>query len=74
MSESKRKLSPLAGVLIHLVVMVAGIALATLANREWMPSHAWARWLGIAWGIVFLAHLVYAGVLGLASLGGHNPT
>jgi hypothetical protein len=73
-AKPRKELSPRVVLLLHVIAFGAGLKVAYVLNRSWMPEHAWARWLAIAWGVVLGIHVLYAGVLELLSMGGHNPT
>ena len=73
-AKSRWELSTRVVLLLHTIALIVGLKAAYALNRSWMPNHAWARWLAIVWGILFGIHLLYAGVLELLSMRGHDPT
>ncbi|RMG20005.1 MAG: hypothetical protein D6729_03845 [Deltaproteobacteria bacterium] len=42
----------------HFVLMVSGLALLALANRMLSPATLWVHWAALAWGLLFVGHLV----------------
>jgi hypothetical protein len=58
----------------HFVAFVLGMGIAVLLNRTLTPHVFWVPWLGLAWGLVFLVHVIVFAVVTLATLGQHNPT
>ncbi len=62
-----------AGLLLHAVAMMAGLAGAALANRFLSPGRPWFQWVALAWGAAFAVHLwrFTRGTLG--TMGGAAP-
>lgn len=59
---------------LHFTVMVLGLGGAAFLNRMLTPNVFWVTWVAIAWGAIFLVHVVIFALVTVASLGMHNPT
>ncbi len=60
--------------LIHFIALAVGLAAAFALNRFLTPGVGWARWLAVAWSILFVFHALLVAAVKLATLGFHNPT
>ena len=56
---------------IHFFVMLVGCATLVLFNRFVIPGRMWAHWAALAWGVLFIVHLVWFSKATIATMGGH---
>ena len=52
----------------HFVALVFGLGGAAILNRVLSPEKFWVQWVAIAWGTVFVVHLVIFARATLATL------
>lgn len=55
---------------LHALVMIAGLAACALLNRLRTPERLWVHWVGLAWLSVFCGHLWAFSRGTLATMGG----
>ncbi len=55
---------------IHALVMIFGLLVCAFVNRRLSPDRFWVQWVALAWGLLFLAHLVVFSKGTMATMGG----
>lgn len=53
----------------HALLMISGLLICAVLNRRLSPERFWVQWVAIAWGALFLAHLVSFSRGTLATMG-----
>ena len=55
---------------LHALLMIAGLSALALANRMATPEWFWVQWVALAWGAAFAVHLWIFSRGTLATMGG----
>lgn len=55
---------------LHALVMIAGLAACALLNRLRSPERLWVHWVGLAWLLIFAGHLWVFSRGTIATMGG----
>ena len=61
-----------AALTLHAFAMIAGLLACAAVNRMRTPQHFWVQWVALAWGALFLVHLVMFSRGTLATMGGRD--
>ena len=54
---------------LHALAMIAGLLACAFANRRYSPESLWVKWVALAWGALFAAHLWWFSRATLATMG-----
>ena len=49
--------------------MISGLLICAVLNRRFSPERFWVQWVAIAWGALFVAHLISFSRGTLATMG-----
>jgi ABC-type Fe3+-siderophore transport system permease subunit len=54
---------------VHALLMISGLLACAFLNRRFSPEHLWVQWVALAWGALFLVHLLVFSRGTLATMG-----